>query len=304
MGFFSFMHRRFVSLETTEHDAELNVEDAVKHWNAYVKTIPEKQTILGTTLFDLQKHLPVLKNLLQTELDDLQGDVRDEDELIEEVDRINYDFERKRIKILKDRLDAIESESRYLFMLLEELYELLHSELNLVRRFLAGAKHPQKIVAHLKEHLRTEMQYVRQIQAVIDRDKVENEQYLFHALVRGNRVVRKLNEKESDMREKLFDLAYNEALTESITKHWIEGVFAALDDAISLEVHNKTMAGKYVDLRFINSDKLLSELAIRVLRQIRGNRFPKNCDMHHPLIKAFVDAFRTVFNDDHLLEER
>jgi|GEM_PF-6787495 len=309
MGLFTFLHRRFGSLEHAVEDEKLKGDDLRRIWTEYVTTIPAKRELInkisagGWSASDQKRaDLLRLQEMLEQEFENIRIDVDDEESLLADLGKVRYAHELKLARHLHEKLAGTEADARALFHLLENLYELVKSELNLVRLLRGKARQQAPILHHLLEHIRSESVVVARIQRILDEEPRERQTKMFLALVRGAELVRKLNEKEAVMMRALETHYWkDDRPSDGETKRWIDGVLERLQQAIFEAIEgNLVPHDRYANLQFVNDDALLSELAIEVLRTIRASRFMQGVDMHHPLVKAFVESFRQAYNRENL----
>lgn len=303
MGLFVYLRRRFSSLETNEEDAALSVDRLHELWGGYTASLAEKRRLVVAKWLDL----PRLRAALSEEIKDIGEEVKVEEGFISDLGRIRYAKELKRARQLHEALAGSAAEARALFSLLESLYEVVRSELHLVEHIAGGGEGGKH---HLLEHVRSEEVLVARIGRMVESDRQENESRMFHALVRGARIVRKLDAKELTMRRALeahYARNYSGgsptlvALDPSETARWVDGVFARLKDAAyTAESRGDLVQGPYFFHQFVNDDHLVSALAMEVLGTIRDSM--EGIDTHHPLVKAFVESFRETYNERYLFD--
>ncbi len=308
MGLFSYLHRRFSTLEKAAADATLSVDGLHASWKKYVQTIPRKrQLVLGLKEAvhgyvgpQQRTEIEELRALLADELGDIGVDVEDEKRLLADLDRIRYDHELQRAHRVHDRLAYSNAEARSLFRLLENLYDLVVLEAKFAR--MLRGPHRLSALRHLADQVLSEGVIAGHVQRIIDDDRRENESRMFHALVTGARIIRKLDAREHRMHEELTHY-YHDTDAPTITARWVESVLSKLEDAIGQAVdENAVDGGPYSDFHFVYDEHLLSRLAIEEYRRLRGRLAVPGIDMHSPLIKAFVSLFQRLYDESYLFE--
>jgi len=126
MGFFSIFFK-----STGEIAVELNRDnqELMREWRQYISTVPEKKNLANSISIDVVR----LNELLKIGLDDSRSEEKKDAEIIKDLRSIKHDQRIARVNRLQEVLDHALSKYRYVYSLLDQIYNALLREYSLAR---------------------------------------------------------------------------------------------------------------------------------------------------------------------------
>ena len=286
------LNHLFGSKESIAKEIEADEEAIVKHWKHYLSTIPRKKDIIEKLRFDgdFQNILRELKKLLDLELIDISDEEKEESELISDLEAIEHSQKVKRVHKLEQCLGYAETKYEYVYSLLHQLHSILRSQMHLVVKLQAGSKDSERLIAHIKSQFELESEILNKI------EKIETFHSLFLALIKGEHIIRTMDDREKRLLKKMqkgISRIFSNEITEGITYEWAMTVFNAIEDKVHKGVANGMFPGYHPDIDFEFANR--PEFVNLVRESIQNLRKRKVTEQ---MINVFVHLFREWYNHE------
>ncbi len=284
------LNHLFGSTESFAKEIEADEESIIKHWKHYLSTISKKKEIIEKLQLDnnFQTNLQEFKKLLELELVDISGEERDESEIISDLGEIENSQKVKRVHKLEQCLGYAETKYEYVYRLLHQLHSILKTQIHIVLKLQTRSKDAEKLISHLKSQLELEIELLNKI------EKIETFHNLFLALIKGEHIIRTMDEREKRLLKKMqkgISKIFSNEINEGITYEWAMTVFSAIEDKVHEGVANGMFPGYHpdIDLEFANRPEFV-ELVQESIQNLRKR------NVSEQMINTFVHLFREWYN--------
>ncbi|MFC1648109.1 hypothetical protein ACFL1B_01490 [Nanoarchaeota archaeon] len=282
----------FSSNESIAEEIEQDDEAIHDKWRKYSETIPRKKDIIESLQIgeQIQDKLKELNSILSLELVSVHKEEIEELELLRDLDTLEHSQKIKRVHRLEHCLDYVETRHEYVYQLLHQLYSRIKSQIHLTEKLLANPTHPERLIAHLKSQFELELEIINKI------EKVEKFHDFFVALVKGEHIIRTLDEHERKLLAKMqerFNKIFSNEISEGITYEWAMTVFEAIEDKVHEGVANDMFPGYHpdIDFQFVNRPEFI-ELVRESIQKLRKK------EVSEQMINVFVHLFREWYNHE------
>ncbi|GEM_PF-2167190 len=313
------LNRFFASTEGVHQVAFLLEESIVRIWENYLGTLSEKKIRMGKLEVhnDLLLHAKALREILGLELVDIHEEEKEERKLIENIGKITHEKKIKRVHRLESCLNYAETRHEYVYRLLEQLGKILQTEMHLVSMLLQDQSNAEKIIVLIKEQYMLEEEIIKKI------EKVPNFQKFFLALMKGEHIIHRMDEREKRLLKKMqtgIAKIFTNEITEGITQTWAMTVFDAIEENVHAAVEGNIITGKEIfsgyhpdmDFEYVNRPEFV-QLVRETIYTLKGpHKNPYNNDskiakgrvedikqrrVSEQMINVFVHLFREWFNE-------
>jgi hypothetical protein len=286
------LNHLFGSKESIAREIEADEEAIAKHWKHYLSTVPRKKDIIEKLRFDsdFQNYLRELNKLLDLELIDISDEEKEESELISDLEAIEHSQKVKRVHKLEQCLGYAETKYEYVYRLLHQVHSILRSQMHLVMKLQAGSKDSERLIAHIKSQFELESEILNKI------EKIETFHSLFLALIKGEHIIRTMDDREKRLLKKMqkgISQIFSNEITEGITYDWAMTVFNAIEDKVHEGVANGMFPGYHPDIDFEFANR--PEFVGLVRESIQNLRKRK---VSEQMINVFVHLFREWYNHE------
>ena len=285
------LNHLFGSTESIAKEIEADEESIIKHWKHYFSTISKKKEIIEKLqLNNFQTNLQELKILLELELVDISGEEREELEIISDLEEIEHSQKVKRVHKLEQCLGYAETKYEYVYRLLHQLHAILKSQMHMVLKLQIGSKYTEKLISYLKSQLELEIKLLNKI------EKIETFDNFFLALIKGEHIIRTMDEREKKLLKKMqkgIGKIFSKEINEGITYEWAMTVFNAIEDKVHEGVANGMFPGYHLDIDFEFANR--PEFVQLVRESIQSLRKRK---VSEQMINVFVHLFREWYNHE------
>ena len=277
------LNHLFGSSESVAEDIE--AESLQKKWKEYLSTVPKKKAIIERFKGDL-KDQQELKRLLTLELVDISDEEKEESGLISDLEALEHSEKIKRVHKLEQCLGYAETKYEYVYQLLHHVHSILRSQIHLLKN-LADSKKPEKIIEHLKAQLELEIEIIKKI------EQIGTFHDLFLALVRGEQIIKGMDEREKRLLKKMergMSKIFSNEKKEGVAYEWAMDVFDGIED----KVHEAVAEGRLdyhpdMDFEFANRPEFV-DLVRECIQRL------KKKDVSEQMINVFVHLFREWYN--------
>lgn len=283
----------FGSTESTAQELERDDQAILRHWKDYLGTVSKKRKIIESLRTDtaLQRSLKELRNLLDLEIADISGEKELEEEIISDLETLEHAKRIKRVHRLEECLAYVETKYAYVHGLLQQLYSVLTSQMQLVTLLSAHPQDTQRLVSHLQSQFALELAILKKI------EEIETFQDLFLALVKGEHIIKRMDKGEKRLLERMqkgVHGVFSGEVTEGITREWGLDVFNAVQDIVT--DHEAILAHGLdphpnVDFEFVNRSEFVV-LARQIIYGLKKRRVSEQ------MITVFVHLFREWYNHE------
>ncbi len=280
------------SKESIAREIEADEEAIVKHWKHYLSTIPQKKYIIEQLKFgrDFQNNLRELMRLFKLELIDISDEEKEESELISDLEAIEHSQKIKRVHKLEQCLGYAETKFEYVYGLLHQLHSILKSQMHLIMKLQMRSKDSKKLILHLKSLFELESELLNKI------EKIETFHSLFLALIKGEHIIRTMDDREKRLLKKMqkgIGKIFSNEITEGITYDWAMTVFGAIEDKVHEGVANGMFPGYHpdIDFEFANRPEFVN-LVRESIQNVRKRKVSEQ------IINVFVHVFREWYNHE------
>lgn len=260
-----------------------------KIWEEYHETIPKKKALVGELKKDnkFEENLKKIKELVLLELTDISYEEKKESELLQDIEAMEYTQEIKRVHRLQECLEYAETRYEYAYELLRKLHAALKTQIHLVENLLRAPKEPEKLISHLKLQVELETEIIMKI------EKIEKFDNLFRSLVRGEHIVRVMNERERELYKKMqkgVAEIFSGEITQGVTYEWATAVFESIEDKFrELEAQKILVLHPNADFELVNRKEFVT-LVREIIQDLKGRRVSEQ------MITVFVQLFREWYN--------
>ena len=276
------LNHLFGSSESVAKEAELDNNAILKKWKDYLETIPKKKAIIGEMSAANAASFKELKKLLELELVDIGGEERKESELISDLESMEHSKKIKRVHNLYRCLCHVALKYEYVYNLLHHLHNYLMHQMHLANRLIAGSKHADRLILHIKQQLELELEVIKKIEDI----KTFNN--LFLALVKGEHIIHKMDSFERRMLKKMD----KDTPIDGITDKWVMAVFNGIEDKVHEMVSNSVLDyHSDVDFEFVNRPEFVDYVK-ETIRNLRTR------NVSEQMINVFVHLFREKYNNE------
>jgi hypothetical protein len=286
------LNHLFSSTEYVTREIEADEESILKHWKHYIGTISKKKEIIEKLRLDnnFKTNLQELKKLLELGLVDISREERDESEIISDLEAIEHSQKVKRVHKLEQCLGYAETKYEYVHRLLHQLYAILKIQIHIVLKLQIGSRDTEKLISHLKLQLELEIELLNKI------EKIETFHNLFLALIKGEHIIKTMDEREKRLLKKMqkgiSKIFFNE-INEGITYEWAMTIFNAIEDKVHEGVANGMFPRYHPDIDFEFANR--PEFVDFVREGIQSLRKRK---VSEQMINVFVHLFREWYNHE------
>ena len=251
MGFFSIFFK-----STGEIAVELNRDnqELMREWRQYISTVPEKKNLANSISIDVVR----LNELLKIGLDDSRSEEKKDAEIIKDLRSIKHDQRIARVNRLQEVLDHALSKYRYVYSLLDQIYNALLREYSLARA-IAKNNSDIKLIRHLREQIDLELLIIKKVNEMNREHGPGTFARLFSDLARGEAIIKTLDRVGRIHFERMSKEYPSEG---SIVDRWVNIVTEAIEDRVN-ELLN------LVGLEIQHGTKYPHEL--RTLQPLNGN---------------------------------
>ncbi|MGV8162121.1 MAG: hypothetical protein ACP5N2_02165 [Candidatus Nanoarchaeia archaeon] len=286
------LNRLFDSQEYIAKEIEIDEESIIKQWKHYFDTIPRKKEIIEKLIFEgnIQNNVNELKKLLNLELTDISKEKKEELELIADLEALEHSQKIKRVHKLLQCLWYVETKFEYIYRLVQQLHSSLKSQMHLILQLQAGSKDAQRLISHIKLQFELEYELFNEI------EKIEDFHNLFLALIKGEHIIKKMDESETRLLKKMqkgVSKIFSDEITEGITYEWAMTVFDAIEDKVHEGVANGAFIGYHpdIDFEFVNRAEFV-DLVRESILNLRKRKVSEQ------MIAVFVYLFREWYNHE------
>ena len=210
-----------IGQDAAEADSEI-----LGAWKKYIESIPEKEKIIHSAVIDLL----ILKNLLRTELVDLEDDEKAKIEVIKDLDSFSHDHRIKSAHRLTQALYYAERKYDYVYSLVKEIYSAIKREFHLASALGKQENDRTKLLIHFQEQVELEITIIRKINEINEQHGPNRFHELFMDLARGEQFIKKLNVREHWLLRKM--KARSDRIDESLLNQWGARVIQQLEDRV------------------------------------------------------------------------
>ncbi|MBU0665766.1 MAG: hypothetical protein ABIC91_05445 [Nanoarchaeota archaeon] len=286
------LNHLFGSIESIAKEIDADEEFIIKHWKHYLITISKKKEIFEKLQLDnnFQTNLQELKKLLELELIDISREEKEESEIISDLEAIEHSQKVKRVHKLEQCLGCAETKYEYVYRLLHQLHSILKSQIHIVLKLQTGSKDTEKLISHLKSQLELEIKLLNKI------EKIETFHNLFLALIKGEHIIRTMDEREKRLLKKMqkgISKIFSNEINEGITYEWAMTVFNVVEDKVHEGVANGMFPEYHpdIDFEFANRPEFV-ELVRESIQKLRKRKVSEQ------MINVFVHLFREWYNHE------
>ncbi|HLC61732.1 MAG TPA: hypothetical protein VJI52_01815 [Candidatus Nanoarchaeia archaeon] len=281
MGFFSIFFK-----STGEIAVELNRDnqELMREWRQYISTVPEKKNLANSISIDVVR----LNELLKIGLDDSRSEEKKDAEIIKDLRSIKHDQRIARVNRLQEVLDHALSKYRYVYSLLDQIYNALLREYSLARA-IAKNNSDIKLIRHLREQIDLELLIIKKVNEMNREHGPGTFARLFSDLARGEAIIKTLDRVGRIHFERMSKGYPSEG---SIIEKWMNIVTEAIEGWVEEAVADGTLLdNKFRDHGFVNSP-LFDELVRDTIQSLRpGKRVPER------MVQIFLEDYRQGFNE-------
>ena len=279
-------------------DADSKIQEV---WKKYFDSVHEKEKIVHGIVVDVSR----LKELLRTELADMDEDVKAEIEVVNDLVSLSHEYRIKVADRLTQTLDYAERKYEYVYSLVQQIHSILMREFHLATGLQKGweGDHPQLIVL-LQKQVELELLIIKKINDLNEKHGPNRFHELFMDLARGEQIIQRLSEREQRLLRKMNERSNR--IEESLLNKWGARVMQELEE----RVHNAEAQGLIgynpdMDFEFVNQsmfEDFVREVIVALRQEnAKGNR--RKGVPSDAAIKSFVHDFRQWFNSRGLKEE-
>ncbi len=285
-----------ISDEAIAENLELDNRRIIRIWKEYLRTFEEKGRIISKlNAENIKKYLKRLKELLDIGLVDLSREESLEGGIIKDLRQLEHSQNIKRVQRLEQCLGYSETIYEYLHNLLLQLYSILKSEAKSLEDI---ERETEKEIENLKNLYSLESEVIIKIKNFGRTRSLETFQEVFISLLTGEKIIRRMNNKEKALYKKMimgmkriFSTDEEEQKNEGITYEWISDVVNSIEDKIHELEANGFFVGqnKDIDFEYVNKPEFV-ELVREKIMALRKK------EVSEEMINIFVVIFREWYN--------
>lgn len=280
------LNRLFGASESIAEEIELDNKEILNIWKRYAATVPEKKALSNNIL----QNAAEIKKLLNIELADIKGEEKKEEELISDLKSLEHSQKIKRVHKLEQCLGYAETKYKYLHGLLEQLHNILKTQMHLIEKIPSNPK----LAEHLIQQLELESEIIKKIEGI------ETFPELFAALVKGEHIIKTMDSREKRMLrliEKRMKAIFKKEIREGITYLWARNVLEEVDDKIHEMVAENLLEDVHnSDFEYVNRPEFVDFVRETIHGAIGAGLRRK--DVSERMITVFVHAFREWYNHE------
>jgi len=256
----------------------------MREWRQYISTVPEKKNLANSISIDVVR----LNELLKIGLDDSRSEEKKDAEIIKDLRSIKHDQRIARVNRLQEVLDHALSKYRYVYSLLDQIYNALLREYSLARA-IAKNNSDIKLIRHLREQIDLELLIIKKVNEMNREHGPGTFARLFSDLARGEAIIKTLDRVGRIHFERMSKGYPSEG---SIIEKWMNIVTEAIEGWVEEAVADGTLLdNKFRDHGFVNSP-LFDELVRDTIQSLRpGKRVPER------MVQIFLEDYRQGFNE-------
>ncbi len=287
MGLFN----RLFDSEEVVKEIKLADDEVLGLWRNYFRyTYRKKLVIASLSVDNLEDPANELKDLLKSELFDIESEEVDEAKIIKDLTEFARLKRIKRVEQLESRLNYVKSRGEYLYQLLDKLHEVLKNQLKIVELLLNVSRDAHALIVNLQAEFQIEEAIIENIKKVPSFNK------FFLSLMRGETIIKKLNIREKVLLRRLKhiqDILMSEGLDKGAVNEWVNAIFNGMED----KIHELSATGELdyhpnLDFEFVNGPEFPSFVR-ETIDTIKFRRIKDRT------VEVFIHLFREWYNYDY-----
>lgn len=284
-----------IAVDAADADAKI-----LEAWQKYFDSVPEKEKFVHGVLIDVSR----LKELLRTELVDLEEDEEAEIEVIRDLVSLGHGYRIRSVHRLTQTLDYAERKYEYVYSLVQQIHSIIKREFHLACALEREGSDRAQLIGLLQKQVEVELLIIKKINDLNERHDRNRFHELFMDLARGEQIIRRLSEREHRLLQKMKQRS--DRINDSLLNRWGERVMEQLEERVH-EAETQGLLGYSPDMDFEFVNQSMFEGFVReVVLSIRQENAKRNKKKGLPsdaAIKAFVHDFRQWFNNRGLKDE-
>ena len=278
-------------------EADVKIQEA---WKKYFDSVPEKEKIVHAVVIDVVR----LKQLLRTELIDLEDDEAEEAEVMLDLASLSHDYRIKSAHRLTRTLDYAERKYEYIYSLVQQIYSVIKREFHLASSLQRAGSNSPKYVIHLQQQVELEILIIKKINELNEKHGPNRFHELFIDLAKGEHIIKSLSERERRLLQKMSERSAR--IDESLLNKWGARVVQELEERVH-EAEAQGLIGYNPDMEFeFVNQSMFEDFVKEVILSIRQENAKGNKKKGLPsdaMINSFIHDFRQWFNSMGLKEE-
>src|SRR3989338_1369266 len=278
-------------------EADVKIQEA---WKKYFDSVPEKEKIVHAVVVNVVR----LKQLLRTELVDLEEDEEEEAEVMLDLASLSHDYRIKSAHRLTQTLDYAERKYEYIYSLVQQIHSVIRREFHLASSLQRAGSNSPKYVIHLQKQVELEILIIKKINELNEKHGPNRFHELFIDLAKGEHIIKSLSERERRLLQKMSERSAR--IDESLLNKWGARVVQELEERVH-EAEAQGLIGYNPDMEFeFVNQSMFEDFVKEVILSIRQENAKGNKKKGLPydaMINSFIHDFRQWFNSIGLKEE-